>query len=96
MAKPYDYYTGLLSWQKDRLSLTGGVIFSHFPSRLETYHGSAVNYVESKQWNDFKGLAYFQCTYKLPWGKNIERKERQKLSNSDTDSGMSTDNTAKQ
>lgn len=96
LSKPYDYYTGMLTWQKDRLSLTMGVIFSHFPSRSETYRGGAVSYAESKRWNDFQGLTYIRCTYRLPWGKNIERTARQRLSNSDTDSGMSSDNRAKQ
>jgi hypothetical protein len=58
--------------------------------------GAPVYYRDEKTWNDFKGLSYIQLVYTLPFGKNIQRKTRQQITNTDNDTGVYDDNKAKQ
>jgi hypothetical protein len=96
LRKVNNYYAIDLSWNKDNLSITLGSMFLNAPHKLETMTGAPVYYRDEKTWNDFKGLSYIQLVYTLPFGKNIQRKTRQQITNTDNDTGVYDDNKAKQ
>lgn len=91
-----NYYDGDVTWKKNNLSFSLGCVFLNDDQTLETYTNTPVYYRESKVWDDFKGLMYLQVVYTLPFGKNIQRTNKQKLDNTDNDSGIYIDNKAKQ
>lgn len=93
--KEKNYYSADLTWKKERLSITGGILFLNAPAVTETVRGLAVYYRESKIAGDFKGLVYLQLVYTLPFGKKIQRSVKQQLNNTDNDSGIYIDSKVK-
>lgn len=93
--KPTNYYYADVTWKKKSLSLKLACLFSGEPDIMETCKNLPVQYRESKEWGNFKGLMFVQLVYTLPFGKSIKRSSSQKLNNNDNDSGLYIDNKAK-
>lgn len=95
LEKDNNYYSATLSWKKKSLTLSLTTLFMHDPHISETVSGSAVYYRETKAWNNFKGLTYLRIAYTLPFGKSIKRSMKQRLNNTDMDSGIFIDSKTK-
>ncbi len=95
LEKTHNYYSVDLTWKRNDLGLSLVCLFMHDPYIMQTANGSPVFYKETKAWNNYKGMTYIKLTYTLPFGKKVKRSMKQRLYNSDNDSGIYIDNKTK-